>query len=142
MSKRYSDDKLVELLRRRDLTLAEIAKELGVSASHLSRIARGRRRKDLRDRIHDDAGSGAEAAARLGRRWVKHVLTRHIKVGLEEEGETARKCREYALNQFLAPAGGAPAAGATDAALPPGIDPEDAARFYQWKSRTEGGPDT
>ena len=38
-----------------------------------------------------------DEARRLGAKWSRALLGRHIQVGLAGDDETARKCREFAL---------------------------------------------
>jgi len=38
---------------------------------------------------------------RLGAKWLPGLVTKHIKVALEGDDETARKCREFVINAFM-----------------------------------------
>jgi len=40
-------------------------------------------------------------ARRLAAKWLRALLGKHIKNGMQGSGETARKCREFAINKFL-----------------------------------------
>lgn len=101
--KRKGDDesRLVELLARGERAYAEIARELGMDERTVAEIARGELRPQVYQRIRAAQEGYRQEARRFGTRWAKSLLTKHIKAGLEGDDETARKCREYALSEFL-----------------------------------------
>ena len=74
---------------------------MGLGREMVGRIARGEARPELYARIQAAVQAFTEEARRLGAAWARHMMSRHIKEGLEGKGETARKCREYVLNQVL-----------------------------------------
>ena len=97
----YDDDKMVELIAAGHLTHGEIAKRLGVSRVTVWRIIHGQSRPDLQGRVDGVISGFSLEARRMGARWLKSLLTKHIKVGLEGDGETARRCREFVINLFF-----------------------------------------
>jgi len=99
--KQYDEQVLVDLLARGDLSYAKIAEELGVSTTLVAKIARGEARADLQPRIRAAVDCFRKEAGRLGARWLKHLVTKHIRDGLEGSSEMARKCREYAMDRFF-----------------------------------------
>jgi len=104
----YDDDEMVELIAAGQLTHGEIAKRLGVSRGTVWRIMHGQSRPDLQGRVDGVVSGFGRDAWRLGVRWLKALVTRHIKVGLEGDGETARKCREFLVNMFVEDAAARP----------------------------------
>ena len=102
-SARYDEDQLVEWIACAQLSQSEIAKRLGVNRRTVWRIANGLSRPDLQRKIDAAVEGIRREARRQGARWLKALITRQIKVALEEDGETARKCREYLLDRFLVP---------------------------------------
>ena len=99
--KEYDDDLLVRLIAAGELTHAQIARRVGLSQDMVQRIASGRSRPGLQERIADLTRLYHVAARRLAAKWLKALLSKHIKNGIEGSGETARKCREFAINKFL-----------------------------------------
>ena len=97
----YDDDAMVELIAAGELTHGEIAKRLGVSRVTVWRIIHGQARADLQDRVDGVISGFSREARRLGIRWLKALVTKQIKVGLESDGETARRCREFMVNLCL-----------------------------------------
>ncbi len=95
----YSDEKLINLLAQGDYTYTQIGRAVGLSKAQVGKIARGERRKDLQTRIRAARRAFLEQAERLGIQWARPLLMRHIQVGLRGLGETARKCREFALDR-------------------------------------------
>ncbi|MCD6364567.1 MAG: hypothetical protein J7M14_01700 [Planctomycetes bacterium] len=99
--KPYDDDLLIELIARGDLSASAIGKQVGLSASSVSAIIRGELRKDLQPRINTVVASFRAQTRRMGTRWLKTLLSKHISTGMKGDNEVARKCREFALNRFL-----------------------------------------
>ena len=97
----YDDDKMVELIAAGELTHGEIAKRLGVNRVTVWRIIHGQSRQDLQGRIDGVISGFSREARRIGVRWLKALLTKHIRVGMEGDGETARRCREFVINLFF-----------------------------------------
>jgi len=100
---RYDEDQLVEWIACGQLSQSEMARRLGVNRRTVWRIANGLSRPDLQRKIDAVVEGIRHEAGRQGARWLKSLVAKHIRVGLEEDGETARKCREYVLDRFLVP---------------------------------------
>jgi len=95
--KDYDDELMVELIARGDQTNESIARELGTNRETVRRIASGQLRPELQPRIAAAVKAHRDQAFRMGARWMKGLLARHIRSGIEGDGEPARKCREFAL---------------------------------------------
>jgi len=91
----------VELIASGQLTLSQIARWLGVNKTTVWGITTGRTHPELQGRIAELTRMYHLAARRLAAKWLKALLSKHIKHGMEGSGETARKCREFAINKFL-----------------------------------------
>ncbi len=111
--KEYDDDRLVELLGDGTISHAKIAAEIGISKSMVSRIARGEARPDLQPRIQAIVRARREEFERLGAMVLKPVLVKQARVGVEGEGETARKARQHIIDTFRYPPDPARLAGRT-----------------------------
>ena len=98
--RKYDDDKMVELIAAGELTRGEIAKRLGVNRVTVWRIIHGQSRPDLQGRLDGAVRGFSREARRVGGRWLKSLIDKHVKVGLEGDGETARRCREFVINLF------------------------------------------
>jgi len=98
---RYDEDLMVEWIARGQLSQSEIARRLGVNRRTVWRIANGLARLDLQRRIDAVIEGIRREARRIGAKWCHALVTKHVKVGLEGDGETARKCRQYVLDSFL-----------------------------------------
>ena len=137
-NKEYDDELLVELLAKGNLSYSRIAERVGLSAPMVGKIAAGRARLDLRPRIAAIAAGIRQESHRLGARWLRGLLIRHIRDGLEGTGEFARKCRKDLIDKLFDPdllkeiegrSGGVP--------LPtPGLTDED----YEIIARLKGAP--
>ncbi len=97
----YDEDLLVELIACGDVSQTEIAKRVGVSRRTVWRIANGHSRPDLQTKIADTVEGFRRETIRMAAKWMKPLLTKQIKVALEEDGETARKSREFLLKTFM-----------------------------------------
>ena len=97
----YDDDKMVELIADGELTHGEIAKRLGVNRVTVWRIIHGQSRPDLQVRLDGAISGFSREARRVGSRWLASLITKHIKTGLDGDGETARRCREFMVNLFF-----------------------------------------
>lgn len=135
---KYDEELLVELLARDHLTHREVARRVGVSESLVSQICSGKARPDLHERIGQWLSTRRDDALRAGQTFIRPLLMTQLKVAMEEDGETARKCREFLLNRLLfAPARG-PASPAAEAEHPmpmeriPGLEKKDIQAFYQF----------
>ena len=93
---RYDDGVLVEMLAG-GRPYGEIAEALGLSEAYVGKVARGERRPRLLAAVRATRQAAIDEARRLGARWSRALLGRHIQVGLAGDDETARKCREFAL---------------------------------------------
>ena len=98
---KYAADLMVELIARGDVSQTQIAERLGVSRRTVWRIATGRSRPGLQRKIADTVEGYRQETIRLAARWMKPLLKKQIEVGLETDGETARKCREFLLKTFV-----------------------------------------
>ena len=97
----YDEDLLVELIACGDVSQTEIAERVGVSRRTVWRIANGHSRPDLQQKIADTVEGFRQATIRMAAKWMKPLLSKQIKVALEGDGETARKCREFLLKTFM-----------------------------------------
>jgi len=101
--KEYDEDLLVELIGRGDTPCARIAKRVGLCPATVGKIARGESRPDLQARIAAVSRGIQEESCRLGARWLRGLLTRHIRDGLEGTGEHARRCRKDLIDKLFDP---------------------------------------
>jgi len=95
--KNYNDDLLVTLIVRGDVSFGRIARIIGLSRATVSAVANGLARPDLQPRIQAGLAAQKQAVERLGARYLRPLLARHIKIGMEGDGPLARKCREFVL---------------------------------------------
>jgi transcriptional regulator with XRE-family HTH domain len=99
---RYDEQLLVELMAEGSLSQKEIARRVGVTQTTISRIATGRSRPDLYKRICTLRGpTERDKAMHTGSDYIRALLLTQLKVAMDQQGETARKCREYLLNKLL-----------------------------------------
>jgi hypothetical protein len=101
--KSYDENALVLALAAGGESCAAIARRLGLSPSYVRDIARGRAGRRLQTRIRRARGIMADETRRVAVRFLRPLLARHIRVGLEDDGETARRCREFVLKHTLSP---------------------------------------
>ena len=95
--KNYNDDLLVALIVRGDVSFGRIARIIGLSRATVSAVANGLARPDLQPRIQAGLAAQKQAIERLGARYLRPLLAKHIKIGMEGDGQLARKCREFVL---------------------------------------------
>jgi predicted transcriptional regulator len=143
--KRFDEDLLVRLMAEDRWTQHHIARRVGISQAMVSQIARGKTRRDLLERIRRCRNQWQKEARHLAEDHVRSLLIKHLQVAIEETGETARKCREYLLNQLLFPrdsrSGRSGRSGSGESKTRSLIVPPDLAKdFYRWQSETFGGP--
>lgn len=106
-------DRLVELIAAGGRTHAEIAEELHLPVTYVTGVARGQIRPELYGRIQAAVAGYIDEAWRLGAKWSKALMSRHIRIAMDPDGgELARKCREYLLNVFVKPSAGKETAAA------------------------------
>jgi transcriptional regulator with XRE-family HTH domain len=135
---RYDENLLVELLARDHLSQREIARRVGVSESLVSQIASGRARPDLHERIGKWISTRRDDALRAGQTFIRPLLMTQLKVAMEEDGETARKCREFLLNRllFAPPDSLASLKAGSEPPMPmeeiPGLEKKDIRAFYEF----------
>jgi len=65
-------------------------------------------------RMEDAVSNLRREVRRLGAKWLPGLVTKHIKVALEGDDETARKCREFVINTFMNDAARNPAGAESD----------------------------
>jgi hypothetical protein len=97
----YNDDQMVRLIAEGELSQRKIAECLGVNLSTVWTITHGLSRPDLQGRINDLIRSLREEARRQGVRKLKAIIDKHIDVGLADDKEVARRCREFLINLFI-----------------------------------------
>lgn len=99
--KNYNDDLLVALIVQGDVSFGRIARIIGLSRATVSAIANGLARPDLQPRIQAGLNAQKQAVERLGARYLKPLVARHIKIGMEGDGQLARKCREFVMELMV-----------------------------------------
>ena len=99
--KKYDDELLVALIAVGELPYAEIGRRVGISREMVCRIASGRGRPELSRRIGELIRVRRTSTRRLAAKWLKSLLSQHIRDGMADSSEMARKCREYVINKFL-----------------------------------------
>ncbi len=97
--KHYDDELLVQLIGRGNLSSTKIAERVGLGAPFVRRVASGQARQDLQDRIKAAVRANRAGAQRMAVSYLRHMLGKHIRQGMEGDGELARKCREFAINK-------------------------------------------
>jgi len=99
--RKYNDDEMVHLIAASNLNDAEIGRHLHISTSMVWRIRHGQSRADLQGRINE-AIRGYIREIRLHvLSKLKKLVDRHMKVGMGEESEVARRCREFVMKLFM-----------------------------------------
>ena len=124
--KHYDEDLLVRLIAEGKLSYRKIAPKVGLSVNTVSCIARGRKRRDLFQRICRTAAlSGAlsgvasakpDASAKTGRahrrthrlatNYLWSLVAPYVREALEGTGQAAQECREFLVSTFFPPACG------------------------------------
>jgi hypothetical protein len=91
--KDYDDDKLIEGLAAGEQSYAQIAADVGLSASAVSRIARGEMRPELLGRINAAARAHFAGARRLSARGARHAVATLLELTGDTDAniETRRK---------------------------------------------------
>ena len=97
----YDDDKMVRYIAE-GLDDSEIARRLGVNGSTVWRIRHRQSRPDLQARVEDVINSYVREIYRQVIRNLQAVVDKQIEVGLSDQNETARKCRDFVIRMFLA----------------------------------------
>ena len=97
----YDEHLLVTLLANGEQTYAQVAERVGITESMVGKIARGESRRGLYERICRRVKQFRRRSRNLISSWQPNVLKKHIAVGMEADGETARKCREFLLKPIL-----------------------------------------
>ena len=97
--KSYDEEWLVAALAIGKLSHSEIARRQGLSPAHVARIAAGQCRRDLQPRIQAARTVVADEIQQIAARCAPAVMARHVKLGMEGDGEVARKCREFIIQQ-------------------------------------------
>ncbi len=97
----YDEDMLVELIACGEVSQTQIAERLGLSRQTVWRIANGQSRPDLQQKIADTVEGFRQETIRMAAKWLKPLLAKQIRVALEGDGETSRKCREFLLSRIL-----------------------------------------
>lgn len=90
----YDDDALVMDIARADRSFAEIAAAHGLSESTVARIARGRQRPELQEKIHAASAAMLDQVRRLGARMAAAAMARLGAIVAADSGageETQRK---------------------------------------------------
>ena len=98
---RYDEHLLVRLIAEGQLSYRKIAEQVGVSAMTVSNVSRGRRRRDLYERICCTVEDAHRRAHRLASSYLLPLVAAHVKEAIEGTGETARKCREFLIRTFM-----------------------------------------
>ena len=111
--KEYDDDRLVQLIAAGSVSHANIAAEIGIDKSMISRIARGEARPDLQPRIGALVRGRRDEFERLAAAVLKPALVKHARVAIEADGETGRKARQHIIDTFRYPPDPAKLAGRT-----------------------------
>ncbi len=93
----------VELIACGQLTLSQIARRLGVHRDTVGRIMAGRTHPELQPLIDEAQRRYRDQARRLGSKWSVQIVTKQIKVGLEDNGWVGLRARQDLLDRFLSP---------------------------------------
>ncbi|MFW5840277.1 MAG: helix-turn-helix domain-containing protein [Planctomycetota bacterium] len=140
----FDEDRLVELLAEGQLSQVRIAEQVGICQGTVSRIASGQIRPDLARRVEQLRARRLDQAVHLAEQHARSLLVKQLQVAIQEQGETARKAREYLLGHLLfgknSRSVGADLQGASETAMLPG--PGVLEEFLAWQSEALGGPGT
>ena len=97
----YNDDQMVELIAMGVHGDSEIARQLGVNRRTVWQIRHGQSRPDLQDRIDQAVNACLREIRRHAIGNLEALIDKQIQVAFADEGETARKCRDFVINLFL-----------------------------------------
>ena len=95
--KGYDDELFISLVSRGDMSVTQIARRLGVNRSSIWRILTGRSRPDLQPRIREVVRDHRRRVQLTAMRVLGGLVSKHITMGMDGEGELARKCREFII---------------------------------------------
>ncbi|MCY2928776.1 MAG: hypothetical protein NTV86_04645 [Planctomycetota bacterium] len=84
------------------LTYKAIGLKLGISEILVKQIARGRRRKELGQRLWDAENGVLTEARRVATQYARTMVMEQVRLGLRGEGEPARRAREFVLKFAMA----------------------------------------
>ncbi len=93
----------VELIAAGQFTLSQIADRLGIHKTAAWRIATGRSHPELQPLIREAQQHYRDRARRIGTKWAAQIVTKQIKVGLEDDGWVGLRARQDLLDRFLSP---------------------------------------
>jgi len=93
----------VELIAAGQLTLAQIARRLGIHKTAAWRIATGRSHGELQPLIREAQQHYRDRARRIGTKWSAQIVMKQIQVGLKDNGWVGLRARQDLLDRFLGP---------------------------------------
>ncbi len=93
----------VEIIAAGQFTLSQIADRLGIHKTAAWRIATGRSHPELQPLIREAQQHYRDRARRIGTKWAAQIVTKQIKVGLEDDGWVGLRARQDLLDRFLSP---------------------------------------
>ena len=97
--KDYDENLLVDLIARNDLSTRQIARRVGLSATHVLQIAAGKSRRGLQPRIEKARKHYARHIRGAVTREVSDLIRVHVKNGKAHSNEYGRKCREWVMDR-------------------------------------------
>lgn len=97
----YDDNELVCDLAEGKLTLREIARKHGLSATQMYNVAEGRRRPDIRRQVIRLWKMSLDDLRRVSVASVKRIMDLQIDVALSDRGHNGRMAREYVLDRLV-----------------------------------------
>ena len=97
----YDDQSLVHDVGEGRLSLGQIARKHNVSRQLVARIRQGKYRPDLTSRIDALRELLVIESSRRVTPWLKALMAKELRVGITQEHDTARVCRQYILERFL-----------------------------------------
>ena len=93
----------VELIACGQFSLSQMGKRLGLHKMTVWRIATGRSHPELQPLIREAQQHYRDQTRRLGTKWCVQIMTKQIKVGLEDNGWVGLRARQDLLDRFLGP---------------------------------------